>query len=383
MVSQPQPYQQVSNQDSIDDLNLSQEEENGDEPYETDKLIYDPDEINIFTREPTIEQLLRRIDEEALDLAPDFQRHANIWKDDAKSRLIESILIRIPLPAFYIDATDEDKWLVVDGLQRLSALKQFMSDKTLMLCGLEYLSNFEGKTYDEIERRYQRRIEETQVTVYLIEKGTPPEVKYNIFKRINTGGLPMTPQELRHALNPGKATKFLAKLATSNEFQKVTKLSKLRKMWMDDREFILGFLAFTLTYYKDYQSEKRNLFLSKALSKVNNMSEPELQKIENDFKKAMVAAWEIFGKNAFRKISQHQTKMFPINKALFEVWSVNLSLLGDEQLDILKQRQEELIERFRNYVDSDRDFLTSISQAAEKIEYRFMIIEKIIQEVLA
>ncbi|MEZ2227922.1 DUF262 domain-containing protein [Microcoleus sp.] len=383
MVGQPELEQQVSNQDSmIDDLNLNQEEDNGDELYETDKLIYDPDEINIFTREPTIEQLLRRINEEALDLAPDFQRHANIWKDDAKSRLIESILIRIPLPAFYIDATDEDKWLVVDGLQRLSALKQFMSDKKLKLCGLEYLLNLEGKNYDEIGRRYQRRIEETQVTVYLIEKGTPPEVKYNIFKRINTGGLPMSPQELRHALNPGKATKFLAKLALLQEFKQVTKLSKLRKMRMDDREFILGFLAFTLTSYKNYQSEKRNLFLSKALSKINHMSEPELKVIEDNFKKAMVAAWNIFGKNAFRKISQHQTKMFPINKALFEVWSVNLSLLSDAQLDVLKQKKEQLSEKFRNYVDSDRDFLTSISQAAEKIEYRFMIIEQIIQEVL-
>jgi hypothetical protein len=385
MVAQPEPYNQLSNQDTtLDELNLMQEEEDNDaEPYQTDKLIYDPDEINIFTREPTIEQLLRRINEEALDLAPDFQRHANIWKPEAKSRLIESILIRIPLPAFYIDATDEDKWLVVDGLQRLSALKQFMSDKTLRLCGLEYLTNLEGKSYDEIERRYQRRIEETQVTVYLIEKGTPPEVKYNIFKRINTGGLPMTPQELRHALNPGKATKFLAQLATSNEFQQVTKLSKLRKMRMDDREFILGFLAFTLTSYKNSQAEKRNLFLSKALSKVNNMSEQELQVIENNFTKAMIAAWQIFGKNAFRKISQHQTKMFPINKALFEVWSVNLSLLSDDQLDILKQHKEQLIEKFRNYVDSDGEFLTSISQAAEKIEYRFRIIEKIIQEVLA
>ena len=383
MITQPKLEQQVSNQDLIDELNLSQEEDNDNEPYETDRLIYDPEKINIFTKEPTIEQLLRRIDEAALDLAPDFQRHANIWKDDAKSRLIESILIRIPLPAFYIDATDEDKWLVVDGLQRLSALKQFMSDKTLRLCGLEYLTNFDGKTYDEIERRYQRRIQETQVTVYLIEKGTPPEVKYNIFKRINTGGLPMTPQELRHALNPGKATKFLAQLATSDEFEQVTNLSKLRKMRMDDREFILGFLAFTLTSYKNDPSEKRNLFLSKALSKVNNMPELELEIIENNFKKAMVAAWEIFGINAFRKISQHQTKKFPINKALFEVWSVNLSLLGDDQIEILKQRKENLIEKFKNYVDSDRDFSISISQAAEKIEYRFMIIEQIIQEVLA
>lgn len=384
MVSHPELEEQVSNQDSIiDDLNVSQEEDNGDEPYEKDKLIYDPEKINIFTREPTIEQLLRRIDEEALDLAPDFQRHANIWKDDAKSRLIESILIRIPLPAFYIDATNEDKWLVVDGLQRLSALKQFMSDKTLKLCGLEYLINLEGKNYDEIGRRYQRRIEETQVTVYLIEKGTPPEVKYNIFKRINTGGLPMSPQEIRHALNPGKATKFLAKLATSNEFEQVTNLSDSRKMRMEDREFILGSVAFMLTSYKNYQSETRDLFLTKALSKINNMSESELGLIENNFKKAMVAALEIFEINAFRKVSQNQKKKFPINKALFEVWSVNLSLLSDEQLDILKHHKEQLIEKFRNYVDDDREFLTSISQAAEKIEYRFRIIEKIIQEVLA
>jgi hypothetical protein len=385
MVTQPKLDQQISNQDSIYDLNLSQED-NDDEPYEKDRLIYDPEKINIFTKEPTIEQLLRRIDEEALDLAPDFQRHANIWKDDAKSRLIESILIRIPLPAFYIDATNEDKWLVVDGLQRLSALKQFMSDKTLRLRGLEYLINLEGKNYDEIGRRYQRRIEETQVTVYLIGKGTPPEVKYNIFKRINTGGLPMTPQELRHALNPGKATKFLAQLATSNEFQQVTNLSNFRKMRMDDREFILGFLAFTLTSYQDYKNDtndNRSVFLSRALFKVNNLQEEQLNMIEKQFKKSMIAAFEIFGKSAFRKMSQNQTKMFPINKALFEVWSVNLSLLSDEQIDILKQHKEQLIEKFRNYVDSDRDFLTSISQAAEKIEYRFMIIEKIIQEVLA
>jgi Protein of unknown function DUF262 len=383
MVHQAEPEGQLSNQDLIDDLNLTLEEDNGDELYETDRLIYDPEKINIFTKEPTIEQLLRRINEEALDLAPDFQRHANIWKDDAKSRLIESILIRIPLPAFYIDATDEDKWLVVDGLQRLSALKQFMSDKKLKLCGLEYLLNLEDKTYDEIGRRYQRRIEETQVTVYLIGKGTPPEVKYNIFKRINTGGLPMSPQELRHALNPGKATKFLAKLAISDEFQQVTKLSKLRKMRMDDREFILGFLAFTLVSYKNSQNIQRNLFLSIALSKINNMSELELQEIEINFQKAMVAAWEIFGKNAFRKISRYQTKKFPINKALFEVWSVNLSLLSEDQIDILKRQKEKLIEKFVNRVDNDRDFLISVSQAAEKIEYRFTIVEQIIQEMLS
>ncbi len=160
----------------------------------------------------------------------------------------------------------------------------------------------EGKTYDEIDRRYQRRLEETQLTVYLIEKGTPPEIKYNIFKRINTGGLALSPQELRHALNPGKGTKFLTKLAAYPKFQQVVKLGDDRIMRMDDREFILGFLAFTLTHYKDY-ADNRDTFLTKALSKTNKLSETELHNIENNFKRTILASWNIFGKDAFRKLA--------------------------------------------------------------------------------
>jgi hypothetical protein len=360
------------------------EEDNDEQEYEKVTFRYDPEKINIFTREPTIEQLLRRIDEEALDLAPDFQRQADIWKPDVKSRLIESILIRIPLPAFYIDATNEDKWLVVDGLQRLSALKHFISDKSnnrLRLSGLEYLTDLEGKTYDDLERRHQRRIEETQVTVYLIEKGTPPEVKYNIFKRINTGGTPLSPQELRHALNPGQASKFLAKLSKGIEFQQVVNLSESKKKRMDDREFILGFLAFTLTSYKDYDGN-RDSFLSQALFKANHLPEEELKLIENNFKKAMISAYNIFGENAFRKISKKSKKKYPVNKALFESWSVNLSKLSERKIQILENRKQNLIETFINYVDNDKEFLSAISQAANKVEYRFITIEKIIQEVL-
>lgn len=385
MVEKIETLTKSANQNiDIDEEQLSEleEEENENEEYEKDRIIYDPDKINIITREPTIEQLLRRINEDALDLAPDFQRHANIWKPDAQSRLIESIIIRIPLPAFYIDATDEDKWLVVDGIQRLFALKQFVNEKKLKLSGLEYLTNLEGKTFEQIERRYQRRIEETQVTVYLIDRGTPPEVKYNIFKRINTGGEPLSPQELRHALNPGKAARFLADLAASPEFQQVVKLGNSRKMRMDDREFILGFLAFTLTSYQDFKENNRDTFLTKALAKTNKLTDEDLKNLENKFKKAMIATCEIFGKDAFRKISQKQKRKYPVNKALFEAWSVNLSNLTDEELKILKIKNKELINKFSDLVDNDKDFLISISQAADKVEYRFSTIEKLINEVL-
>ncbi len=168
---------------------------------------------------------------------------------------------------------------MVDGIQRLSALKQFVSDKTLKLSGLEYLKEFDGKTYDDLEDKYKRRIQETQITTYLIEKGTPFEVKYNIFKRINTGGEPLSPQELRHALNPGKATIFLTKLARAEEFKRVIKLGKSRKMRMEDREFVLVFLAFTITSYtcyKDYNNN-RNIFLTKAMHKINHMADEDLE----------------------------------------------------------------------------------------------------------
>ncbi len=383
-----------SNKDSEVEEEEILEEESEEDNNQEEKVTfeYDPEKINIATREPTIEQLLRRIDEKALDLAPDFQRQANIWTLEAKSKLIESILIRIPLPAFYIDGTNEDEWLVVDGLQRLSALKQFIVDKDetnetdtrLKLTGLEYLKDLENKTYDELERRYQRRILETQVTVYLIEKGTPLEVKYNIFKRINTGGVALSNQELRHALNPGSATKFLAKLASFPEFKLLVELNSDKLNRMDDREFVLGFISFYLISYKNYPSGKgaRDSFFSKALVKINSLSQKEITELEEAFKKAMIAAFDIFQNNAFRKISKKNKRKFPINKSLFEVWSVAFGKLDKQDIQILIDKKQALINTFIKYVDNDAEFLSSISQAASKIECRFETVDKIIQEVL-
>ncbi|NEO53285.1 MAG: DUF262 domain-containing protein [Okeania sp. SIO3B5] len=364
--------------------NKYQAEENGDEEvYEKDNLTYDPEKINIITREPTIEQLVRRINEKALDLAPDFQRHSDIWNDEVKSRLIESIIIRIPLPAFYIDGTDEDNWLVVDGLQRLSALKKFVGNN-LQLTGLEYLDELNGKTYQELDRKYQRRIEETQVTVYLIAPGTPAKVKYNIFKRINTAGERLTPQEIRHALNPGKVLKLLVDLAKSPKFTDVIQLGESRIKRMDDREFVLGALAVMLTSdsYKDYAKYGREEFLDNAMKKINDLSDSKIQQLGKKFKSTMIVCQEIFGDEAFRKPKKPKQRKFPVNKALFETWSFHISQLNSQEIQKLKMRKQDLINQFAKYVDKDKEFFKSISQAQDKIEYRFETIEKIIKEVI-
>ena len=369
---------------------IDQEEEDIEQEDDVINTPFDPNLIRVDTRPMTIDLVLKRIQFDEIDLAPDFQRHAEIWTLTAQSRLIESILIRIPLPAFYMDATNEDKWLVIDGLQRLSALKKFAIDKVLQLSNLEFLTHLEGKNYDELPRNYQRRIDETVLTISLIERGTPPEVKYNIFRRINTGGISLSPQELRHALNPGKgknrgkAAKFLDKLAKSNEFITVTNISKKRQQRMDDHEFVLGFIAFYLTSYKKYPIKKgRDYFLNEAMIEINNMNIEKLDIIENKFKFSMTLAYSIFGQYAFRKIIKNTTKRKPLNKSLFEAWSVILSKLTNQEAQLLKQRKNIVVDKFVKYIEKDKEFLQSISQAANKIDYRFNKIEEIIQEVLS
>ncbi|MBE9142400.1 DUF262 domain-containing protein [Planktothrix mougeotii] len=373
-------YQTDMDLEDFDDDNIIEADDEGiNEPF-------DPTKIRVDTRQMTIDLVLSRINHGEIDLAPSFQR-SDIWTDKAQSKLIESILLRIPLPSFYMDATDDDRWVVIDGRQRLTALKKFILNKELKLTDeLDYLTDIQEKTYDELPRKYQRRLLETQLTIYVVEEGTPPSVKYNIFRRINTGGVPLSPQETRNALNQGKATKILSKLANMKEFKKVTNLDKSRKKKrMIDQEFVLGFLAFKINNYQDYyQSKSRDDFFHKTMEEINqSLSEDKLKEIVDSFKRSMIAAYDIFGDTAFRKISNQNGRRYPVNEALFEAWSVNLSKLDDTELHILKKRKEELKQKFSYLVDNDKDFLKSISQAGEKVSLRFSTVERIIQEVLA
>jgi hypothetical protein len=364
-------------------IDLEEEIEIEEEEGGGDITPFDPSQVRVESRPMTIDLVLERIKYKEIDLAPDFQRNNNIWNDTAKSRLIESILIRIPLPAFYMDATNDDKWLVIDGLQRLTALKQFVIDNKLKLTGLEYLGQLEDSKYNDIPRSYQRRIKETVLTIYTIEQGTPPELKFNIFRRINTGGEGLSPQELRHALNPGLAPLFLKELAETSNFKRIVPLGDTRKNRMKDREFVLGFAAYYLISYQDYPAkEGRDYFLNQAMIKLNNLNPEQLKEIKNNFNEVMSLAWHIFGKSGFRKIISTVRRKQPLNQSLFEAWSVLLSKLDRDKQSFLVDRKEELMAKFVERIDRDPEFLKSISQASEKISYRFETIQAIIDEVV-
>ncbi len=350
---------------------------------------FDPTQIRVSTRPITIDLVLKRIKANALDLSSNpqrsgFQRMGNIWTNGAQSRLIESLLIQIPLPAFYIDATDEDYWIVVDGLQRLTALKRFIIEQKLKLSGLEFLTDLHGKVFDELSPRFQRRIEETQITINIIEQGTPSNTKFNIFKRINTGGLPLSSQEIRHALNQGQATQLLTYLAESKEFLSATDNS-IKDIRRADQECVLRFIAFTLVPHTGYKTEDFDSFLNDTMGRMNKMKEIELKVLTPMFIQAMVAAHKIFGTEAFRKKDSHSGKRYPINKALFEAWAVNLGRLDKHQISVLIERREMLIDKFIDLVkDGDfNDAISSGTKTIKKVNLRFSKIEGIIQEVLS
>jgi hypothetical protein len=370
-------------EDTMTNTNSSIEEELQDDHSELITDPFDPAKIDISMRSMTLDLLIRRIKEQEIALDTKFQRKADLWGITEQSRLIESLMVRIPLPAFYFDGTDDNQWLIVDGLQRLTTLKKFVVDKSLQLSNLEFLTQYNNHNFDNLPRQMQRRIEETQVTVFIINPGTPPEVKFNIFKRINTGGLTLEPQEIRHALNQGNAADFLENLAKLDIFKEAT-CNLIKSDRMQDREFVLRFISFTMVHYSKYTPDLEN-FLNNAMINLGKLSTTERTELKNRFVKAMKYSVEIFGNDAFRKRYNKDDSRKPINKALFETWSVILGGLSDDQLRLLSNKREDLISRYITLLNNNKNFERSITTGTSQntsVQIRFKFIESIVKETL-
>lgn len=308
-----------------------------------------PADVNIRPRSMSVDQLIARLKYDEIDLHPGYQRSRDLWDDVTQSRLIESLLLKIPLPAFYFDARNDDKWAVIDGLQRLTAFEKFFVKETLLLSGMEYLTELNGKSYEKLPRQYVRRLLESGITVYTVEKGTPEELVYNIFKRINTAGLGLEAQEIRHALYQGSSTRLADTLAGSKEFQMATG-GAVSSRRMLDREYIIRYFAFTqLDYSIDYK-ENIDQFLIQAMKKVNAYDECQLAVVEQRFYMIMQVCHDIFGKYTFRRILQSGRRGM-INKAIFEMWCACLYDLLPENKTLILQHKDDIFDGFRTLLN--------------------------------
>lgn len=348
---------------------------------------FNPNMIKIRRDPFTISELIDKMEHGEIRFDTPFQRKQDLWDAAKQSRLIESLLLKLPLPAFYFDETETDEesevWNVIDGLQRCSVFKNFIIDKTMRLKDLEFLSKLYGNmSFDELPRMMQRRIAQTPITMYLIEKGTPDEVKFNIFKRINTGGLILTPQEIRHAMNQGVSAELVAEMAKLPSFVKATGgiISPDR---MEDREFVTRFVSFYLQNFTDYEPDMDG-FMTRGMTAIKSLTSDQRIEMKNEFDKAMRTAYEVFGDDAFRKRRRIGDRRSPINKALFEVISVWFAKCTDNERDRLVKEKDKVIEAFISLNQDDKFYnaLSSGTGQKENVNYRHRQIKGMINSLL-
>ena len=348
----------ISPQETINEENTIEQEQEG-----ANQIIvpFDPNLIRIKRDPFTLGELIDKIEYNEVKFDTSFQRKSDLWGPTKQSRLIESLLLRLPLPAFYFDEIVEHEdsltqritiWQVIDGLQRCSAFNNFIVNQTLRLENLEFLTQFNGMSFSELPRELQRRIKQTPITTYILEKGTPEAVKFNIFKRINTGGLVLTPQEIRHAMNQGVAANTIAELANLDEFKTAT-CHIISSERMEDRDFVTRFVSFYLLGYYNYEPDLDS-FLTQGMGEIKKLSSDELLQMKDAFVSAMILARQIFGWDAFRKRTEPYARRRPINKALFEVESVVYAKMSEQQREKLLHLKDSFKAKFMELNTDDR-----------------------------
>ncbi|WP_322753987.1 DUF262 domain-containing protein [Frankia sp. Cas3] len=335
---------------------------------------WNPDDIRVGTKQFSLRNVLDLIDDGDLELAPDFQRNT-VWKARQKSRLIESILLQIPLPAFYFAEDGNGMMRVVDGLQRLSTVHSYVRKKAFILTDLEYLKSAEKKRFDEIIPALQRRINNAQIVVHVIDPSTPSGVKYDIFKRINTGGTPLNAQEIRHCMSKERSRSFLKQCTHTPEFDRATGERFRDHIRMDDREVVLRYCAFCLRGVDGYVSDgSMDTFLDTTTTMLDNPREvpdDRLAELHNAFREAMIKSYDVFGEHAFRKWSRGVNARNPINRPLFESWSY---VLGRYDLADLMRRKNLIVTAARDIMADDRSYIDAITTSTgdpRKVRLRF------------
>lgn len=370
-------------QQGVDLSAITLSESNTEKPYNSDK-------IRVETKTFSLRQVYDMIKDGDIDLSPAFQRNI-VWNTFRKSRLVESILLRIPLPMFYFSQDDEGKLQVVDGLQRLSAIKDFMDNK-LVLKNLEYLTSCENCTYSnsnsKIEDKLYRRFNMTQITANIIDPQSPVKVKYDIFRRLNTGGKPLNSQELRNCLASDNFRNLLKSMANLESFKDVSggRISDVR---MEAQELALRFILFKDLYSNGIESYSGNMEdeLDNCVEKYSRYTADEISHFLSSYDIALKNAYYLFGKHAFRKIDSRTSDESPrsiLNKALFVSWSV---ILSQYQTDFIKAtlQPKALLASLGNEISSDIDYFNALTYGTngwKNIVVAFGKAEEILKSVL-
>lgn len=269
-------------------------------------------EIDVREDPFQIAALIRKLDRDQI-LIPDFQRRV-VWTPVQRSQFIESILLNYPLPPLFFNQDRQGRYLIIDGLQRTTAINDFLKNQ-YPLTALPKLPWLNGKRYSDLEPIFQARIEDRKLSCYVLKPSVPISVVHDIFHRINRGGTPLNRQEIRNGIYQGPAIELLKTLASGQLFS--TWLSgALRRKRMGDEEAVLRCLAFV---FQDPEKEYRGSmddFLAGTLRRMNAAPLDDLEQYRVQFEATLPAIRNCLGEDAFR-IRTAQTRGH-INLAVME-----------------------------------------------------------------
>ena len=374
-----------NNEINEDDNNKDNEEVEG---LDTSESIgwgdYPLDSVFVRQEQRTVIEVIKRIKAERFILNPDFQRDF-VWPIKKQSRLIESCLMRIPLPVFYVAEAKDGRIIVVDGLQRLTTFLRYLNDEFALSKlgeGKEDAPQENlllGKKFSDLPINLRERVEDTQLTLYILDSKAPQRAKLDIFERVNSGE-PLARQQMRNCLFNGPATIWLREASESSSFINATGGS-LSKKTMRDREAINRFCAFKLLGFRKYKGDMDD-FLAKCLEMMNETSSEKLETLKGDFHKAMESNYLLFDRHAFRKSLASRNQLAPryvINIALFDVCSV---ILSDLEMAFVEDNKEEIRDVIINLLNEGVFIhaITYSTNSLKQVSTRFKMMEYAIKE---
>ena len=334
---------------------------------------YPIDTLLIRTETRTVHDVLWRIGQGRFVMDPDFQRDF-IWDEAQQSKLIESVMMRIPLPVFYLAEDRQGRMVVVDGLQRLSTFRRFVDNELRLR--LKDRPELDGKRFHDMPIRLQNRIEDCNLILYIIDAKAPDQTRLDIFDRVNSG-LPLTRQQMRNCLYMGEATRFLRRESATDLFKTATGRS-LRWKTMRDREFINRFCAFQILSLDEYRDMDQ--FLALCLTKMNDEAQ-FLPTLSDQLKTTLENNVILFGRHAFRKHEPDQEYRNVINASLWDVMSTGLSRYPKQTVEDcaveLKLRFYLLLKDWKF-----EDSITYSTNSVKQVRHRFETAHAMIEDVL-
>jgi hypothetical protein len=362
---------EAASMDTDDDDLLEDEEEPSPDDVQAPQKTTWP--LQIAKAERSIFELHRSWKNKVLRLDPDFQREF-VWDYRRKVKLVESVLMRLPLPVFYLSEENEEETLVIDGQQRLTTLFSFL-DGEFSLNKLTMLPEQNTKHFKELDGKVQRRFENTPLTCFIVQPGTDDRVKFQIFERVNEGAMELNAQEIRNCLYRGPGLDLIKQLASDRSpgsFRDVAGANRAYKRMKAD-ELVLRCIAFLDLGLDAYRGELKG-FLNEELKQLNAASAAQRSALLRRLGSALARTKLVFQDHAFCRYNPSDKAWArQLNGPLVEVLVVGFDRYFPEGKDLSPRKAKNIRERFEKLCGTEtfRDSITFATQPTNTVRRRF------------